>query len=736
MTRKKRKTSTRCPLRLHTPTDRAHMSHNSHIHSHRGMQRSLFSRDGLGYEGTVETPEADEKVGITIKHIRGLTLRADDDDNVLRNEFTSVCARTEPEASPLDKILDRVQKDIEVATKRIHAVTSTKFQMARDTSILVLGAARPLRSVLVEAMLVGGDDAADRCLDVALRVNAIAQSHALAIEAAPAREALEPIAIWLGEMEMEKNAHRHSFRLETVDRGPLVDLWAPLIDVAHVAGQTCSASLLECVRAQADTTHTQARASPCNRASTFARLIGAFVSGLIDATEEQCSHERVKACRGPARALMHMLRSHVDKGTDDDSEAPPASGYIERARADLVGPIYLSHGCRRDALGYMLALLATFDDRQTYVDDAATQKIIQMLYFGDTAHSAVFAGLNIVDFGTTIVAAARDTAAGEREPAPHQDDLLTRIWTHLPDLFDAILAHVDAWGIGSLALASRSHYARTIDAIKEDDARGDSRRLTGVALSGKVWLQRHGYGRTYDPKPKRFTPALDQGMLPGIKPLLLVCRTMAEAETVEPARRRLVARRVLATACSLNCGAAIVKCLDWMGIDLGPRTAKRIASGAALAGSLAFAAGYRASPTLMRVACTVSLWCARNSLWGSPCLSSGTRRIAVRLLVEKAVRGIKNWFGNSRFTRRQRRFGDLPGLVKFMCKFLSAMRPDIVECARDNERAIAGLRKIFHLAGMNLLAPGRNLPDAAQRAGLALALFDAVRLPSEFLGFI
>ncbi|QBZ81226.1 hypothetical protein pclt_cds_633 [Pandoravirus celtis] len=723
----------------------------------KGSQSSLFAKDGRGSMGLIETPEG-PAAGLTTQLVTAARRldsndpaqeAATDVDAVHAVPFLPTTATTTTAPSVLDDALGHIEQGAKAWENVIFSATfESGHREAHGMPITALDApctARPLKPALVDAMLSKGDAAIDRCMAVVSRIESLVHLCAATAttEDAFAGEMLGRVTTWLFDVV------RGEAKPARAD-----DPWMPMADVAYAAGRMCSAPLIECVRlaverrpaAQIDTieaprpTKSMSK-KPWYRAAQMARIIESFVSGLIDADQTQYSRERTKACRSPALALVRVLRPMVDRRRGAAIEA-----RIDRVRAVLIGAIDPLHTvltvaidqprrCRRDTLAYMLALLTTINLCYINADNAATQKVIEMLDFIDPTRSAALAGLDIT--GADIVNDSDDNSDGDDdgddggnpEPPRHQDDLLTAVSTHHPDLFLAILAHVDAWGIGSLALTSRSHYARIINAIEEDDTRADLRRLNGVALSGTVWLQRHGYAHAYDPTPKVITPTLDRGILPGLGPLLLLCRSMPTVETMDPAKWGCPLLATLAKACVLDCGGAIARCLDRLGFNLQPDGRRRLRYPVPLVASLAFWAGSCVSPTLMRIACTASLLWMRQSHRRAPRPLSHIQRVQIQLLVEKAVSGIKHWLALSRHAPHRRRFSDLPSLVEFLCKFLRAVRPDIGECGRRNERSVAGLRTIFRRAGMALLAPGHRRPMPVQRAALALALFDAVRLP-------
>lgn len=721
--------------------------HNSHgqMYHGKGSQSSLlFAKDGRGSMGLTETPEG-PVVGIMTKPVAA-THRLDSDDPALESvtdvgavHAVSCLSTTDTTAtSVLDDMLGHIEEGAK-ASQMVLCICRQWWPNKEACCALVTAldapcTACPLKTALVDLMLCKGDAALDKCMAVVSRIESLVHLCAATATAEDpfAGEMLGRVTTWLlkvvqGEAEPARAG----------------DPWMPMADVGYVAGRVCSAPLLECVYltverrpvAQIDTIEApqptkSTPTAPWYHAIQIACIIESFVLGLIDADQTQCTRERTEACRGPTLGLVRALRPKIGQSHRYVDVDAPARDRINRSRAVLADVVDRSHGYRRDALVHVLALLASIDRHYACTDDTATLKIIDTLDLVDPSHSAAFAGLDIIGAdianGGNNDGVSGDSDNVQHEPPHDQDDLLTAVSAHHTDLFLAILVHLDAWDIGSLALASRSHYARIIDAIKEDDIKGDSRQLNGVALSGTVWLQRHGYAGGYDPTPKVIVPTLDRGILPGLGPLLLLCRSMPTVEATDPTKRRLALLATLPKACVLDCGGAIVRCLDGLDIGLQPGVCKRYQRPAKLVTSLAIRAGSHASPTLMRIACTASL------LW----MRQSGRRIAsyrhcarVGMLMEKVVAGIDRWLQVSCLPHHGQRFGDLPGLVKFLCKFLRALRPDIRECGRQDERTIAVLRATFRREGMALLAPGHGRPMPAQRVALALTLFDAVRLP-------
>nr|UDO47387.1 dihydrofolate reductase motif-containing protein [Pandoravirus massiliensis] len=712
------------------------------MYNKRGGQCSLFAKGGFTYAGTVKTPEG-SAVGLMAKDIikaRGLKIS---DLELALAEVDGAHPASRPPTdttamapSVLDGIPERTKKGAEAAEKIVYSAAVAadgRYKAAREALVATIDAppaALPLKAALVEAMLFTDGASLDRRISAVSRIESVV--HLCAATATTndslASEMVMRVTIWLSEIVRGEVAPSRAG-----------DPWMPMADVAYAAGRVCSAPLLDCVRlaveqrpiVQIDSANTpqpnkSTSTSPWYHASQLARIIESFVSGLTDADQAQCSRERAEACRTPALGLVRALRPYMEESRYVDGAAPTRQ-RIDRMRAILTDVVDRAHGYRRDAFAHVLAMLTTVDRHHIRMDDTATAKTIDMLAFADPSRSAVLAGLDVM--GRDSIYDDRFGGGVDNGQPYRQDDILTAISTHHTDLFVAILARTDAWGIGSLALASHSHYARVINAIKEDDARVNSRRLNGVALSGAVWLQRHGYADSYKPTIKKITPTLDGTALTGLRPLLLLCRSMPTAESMNAAERSRDLLSILTKACVLDCGGVIARCLDALGVHLGPDTDKRHRHPFKLAASLAKRAGSHASPTLMRIACTASLLWMRRTHWHSPGLAHPRQRAQIRVLVKGVVAGIDQWLRDAWLPLCRSRFSDLPGLVRFLGKFLRALCPDISECGHSDGQTITDLQTTFRCEGMALLAPGHSRPMPAQRTALALALFDAVRLP-------
>nr|UDO47383.1 hypothetical protein [Pandoravirus massiliensis] len=691
-------------------------------------------------------PEADEKVRITIKYIQGFALRVDDDGDVSSTQCDGVvCAPTEPEASPLNRLLDQVQSDMEVATRLMHAATGGDCLIACDTSVLVFGAARPLRSVFLDAMLAGGDEAADRCMDVALRIETLGRSCARLTKDVRARKTMLPVVDYLVDAigMRARDTLVDSDRGQTVVRIAATDAWMPVVDIARAAGRTCSPMLLQRAHSEA-----RRRAQECTRITGSTRLareqeclmgrplhnyvtaamfaLKVFAEGMCNPMCGLVEHDWMSLCRGTLRSILRTLRRAIEVGRASFWPMP-ALDSIHGAREALALGVDVATGDRRGALVCTLALLTTIvsvHQEGVIEEDTPLKKMCLKLQDPtDPARAIVLEGLDIT--GTS------DDAAGsslDRQAAPchPQDDLLSRAWDHHPSIFTAILERVDPWDVGSVALASRTHYMRIVRLLRSQDC-DDTRPnggLVGTALSATIWVQRNLDSCAYEPVAERVEPSPGRGTLPDLRLLLFLCRFMTRLDAMDLNSHESRLMTGFTVACALRCGGAIARCIDRLGFNDVPCDLWQRREHESRIESLAGKAGFHASPLAMRVAIAESF---RLAAWNGRCPEGSAPNVRVGhtlFIVTAMMSGIVRGLYSAKAPISRCRSDDLSMLVDVLCTFLAGVRHDMDAGRTDMGTSIC---KTFRAKAMALLAPGIVLPEPSLRTRLALALLEASR---------
>ncbi|AJF97659.1 hypothetical protein TW95_gp0925 [Pandoravirus inopinatum] len=671
--------------------------------------------------------------------------------------------------------LRRAEEAIEAA-ETLFRLATARVQSSSMPASLVAALERkcgvfPLYNALVDAVTVGGDaNTINRCLGIALRVEALGRSYTQLRKKVRARPALGPVSAWLLRI-----ANGSAYVATPIDVAALAvvhvaesDQWMPVINIARAAGQTCSAPLLKraCteIRRRADQhTHVLANGGakswwlchttrrPTRDYAAIATIaLGAFAKGLTKPVDNAPSHDCMAMCRGPALALAREVQMAIDVACVHEWTVPLIDP-INQARAMLAPAIGTHTGDRRDALVYMLGLLTSVAvvcaDRARIGDDVPLQQIAS--YLGDPTnplHALALKGLNISGYDNAAAVAKPETIPGPVDPRPpcNQDDLLSALCGHHPDLFMSVLTLVDQWDIGSIALASRTHYAHVVTALREDDAAGVSRRLTGVALSGTFWFQQRVDSLVYDPVARLITPPSPpppaQESLPDLRVLLFLCRSMASRKHVGPCEMWSAGEsawyEAMAVACVLGCGDAIMCCIGWTGLvrrtdvwwnqDLHRRRIERLAE----------KAGFYGSPLMLHIAVTESLSAMARTEHG-PDYARARPICHIRSLVDRIicgiVEGLREPESEAYFRcrtgyspRHRRRLEGLPALVDILCAFLKGVRSDM-DSGRtdivDATYACVGFRR----AAMAVLAPGICLPMPQLRTRLGLALFAAAK---------
>ncbi|QBZ81227.1 hypothetical protein pclt_cds_634 [Pandoravirus celtis] len=670
--------------------------------------------------------------------------------------------------------LRRAEKAVEAAETLFHLATA-RVQPSTVPAHIIRALERrcgvfPLRKALVDAVTMGGDaDAVDRCLAIASRVEALGRSYTQLRKKVRARPALGPVSAWLLRI-----ANGSAYVATPTDVAALAvvhvaesDQWMPVINIARAAGQTCSAPLLKraCteIRRRADQhTHVLANGGakswwlchttrrPSRDYAAIATIaLGAFAKGLAKPVDNAPSHDCMAMCRGPALALARKVQVAIDVARVHEWTVPLVDP-INQARAALAPAIDAHTGDRRDALVYMLGLLTSVAvvcaDRARIGDDAPLQRLAS--YLADPTnplHALALKGLAVSGYDNAAAVAKPETIPGPVDPRPpcNQDDLLAALWEHHPDLFVGVLAHVDQWDIGSIALTSRTHYAHVITALREDDAAGASRRLTGVALTDTLWLQQRIDSLVYDPVAQPITPPppIAQESLPDLRVLLFLCRSMASRKRIGPCEMWSTGEsawyEAMAVACVLGCGDAIMCCIRWTGLAWHTdawwtnhgRHRKRIER-------LAEKAGFYGSPMMLHIAINDSLSAMPRAEHG-PNYTRARPICHIRSLVVDVVcgiiEGLREPESEAYFRRRtgysprhRRRLEGLPALVDILCAFLKGVRGDM-DSGRmdivDATYACVGFRR----AAMAVLAPGICIPMPQLRTRLGLALFAAAR---------
>ncbi|AVK75050.1 hypothetical protein pqer_cds_628 [Pandoravirus quercus] len=641
----------------------------------------------------------------------------------------------------IDVRLRRAAKAVEAAESIFQAAIADDGP-PQTTCPLLVGAIQEaptlfgLCSTLVDATLSGGDVAATRCLDVALRIEALGRSYARLAKDVRAREAMRPIRDYLfGTADI-----RMRVTDSVVDMADS-DAWMPVLDIARAAGQTCSPMLLQRAHAEArrraqESTRIITGTGRTKMCSAYRPLHGyaaatmlalkAFAKGMCDSRTTCSGDGWMDLCRGPARLVVRTLRRAIE--TARVSVCPmPALGPILKARTALTLAIDMTAGNRRHALVYTLGLLTTIvaahEGGGDIEDDPALQKLcLELQDPTRPSHAIALEGLEItsIDGGGAKDGADSGADVGASEVAPYlqQDDLLTRAWDHHPDLFTAIIARVGPWDIGSVALASRTHYARIVKVLRDEDGDvGPESGLIGTTLAGTVWLQRALDSRAYDPVARRIEPPPGQGTLPDLRLLLFLCRFMPCLGRAEHA-----SRIGLVVACNLECGGAVVRCINRLGfgeVDLMARRDREICLELT-----AREAGFRASPLALEVVIAES---CRAATWNERCpegsMPASSTAHALEI-VSDTVTGIMRGLASARTSAEPLRTIAFSALADVLCAFLKRMRGGTPHGGVD-----AGwgdhVARIFRRKAMSLLAPGIALPAPLLRTRLALALVEA-----------
>lgn len=474
------------------------------------------------------------------------------------------------------------------------------------------------------------------------------------------------------------------------------------------------------------------RVLPCDRLERIDTAIKDFAIGMLRVNASPPCFDSIDLCRGPVRLLARALRDAVASAHSLQSTMPNLSGADH---AQIAIRRYMDRAEPSEVIACMLGLLLSIDAPRVNVrdqsDDHALRAIAPIL--ADASHPLrriVLQCLDIVgtdaeDTNTNNGTDRDDYVAPPDDATYPQDDLVVRVYEHEPDLFIDILSHADPKSISALALTSRSHCALIARTLRDDDARGDARRLKRVALSGTLWLQDYTESGMYRPRAHVITPtSLDQAPLPKLRPILSACGLMARIEKLEERTDLLFSMHKLATACALGCGGAVARYLSAIKCELDPHTTGKRQL-AECRTRIAKCAGMYASPMMMRIAITAM------SRLISEHRSSRSRFMAldqiteIQSLVINAVSGIVRGFALP--STRRRSLPDLPALVDVLCAFLAAVRRDMDGHGWAGKYTFAKLRATFRRAALAVLAPGTSLPMPSTRIRLASALFEAAR---------
>ncbi|QBZ81225.1 hypothetical protein pclt_cds_632 [Pandoravirus celtis] len=615
-----------------------------------------------------------------------------------------------------------------------------------------------LNGTLADAAAAGDDVAMNHCLDIAMRMASLARAYGGLVDEILERDALRPVSAWLLQaIGALKHARESPLYREAriVAKLAGTDAWLPPLTIACVAGETCSAALLYCARIQAGRAFAQGLCidmSACDLPRSHSLplngrddsiwvdtlVLVAFARGVGGGRSSAVS---VDACadlhRGPMPTLVRGHKSAMDT-LNWHSRLNVNRDIIDTVAERLAHALDGHRGTTRDVIAYVLAsLVATrwasagpiLPPKKMTV---ATLKIASILGdLGDHSHAAVLDGLDIGGAEVQHVSRPCPPVAIERF---RQSDLLTRLWDHHPFLLVKVLSHVDACDIGSVALASSIHYARIIEALQEDDRKSPRRLSNGVALAGSLWLRQRHDGHPCDPEAEWITPSFDHGPLPGLRPLLFLCRRMPLLMSL-PQSDQTEIEAALAMACALGCGAAMTRCgrrlhdipkldePDPFIYDGPPCGAMALLQCSLLdPHDLARHAGLYGSPMLMRVAYTA--WPRVVSTGEANIrLMDKTHARLIGGLMDSVVDGIKKGFGRLDGPHADLFLVGLPALVEVICGLLLAVRRD-VDAHGPLPHRRAKLAKKLRDAGFAILAPGTRLAMPEARTGLALALFE------------
>lgn len=615
----------------------------------------------------------------------------------------------------------------------------------------------PLKGTLVDAASVGDVASMDRCLEIASRMASLARAYTGLTDRVLERNALRPVSAWLLQAA---DALKRALKMPLCLEAPIVaklagtDGWLPPLTVARIAGEVCSAALLDRAWFQALRAFEQGLCidiSECNLPQlrsvplggrndsiwTGTFVLAAFARGVID----QSSAAPPSACadlhEGPMPMLVHKHMRAMDT-LEWHARLEINTNIIDTLTAWLARAVDNCQGTARDVVAYVLASLAAARSASTDPVSAPKKMTAVALRIAsilgdpnDRARPVVLDGLGISP--TKIRPAGRPCSLVGTKRC-HQSDLLTLLWNHHPLLVVEMLSHVDAWDIGSVALTSTAHYARIIEAIQEDDTRFPRRLSSDIALAGTIWLRQRHCGIPCDPESESVTPSFSNGPLSGLRTLLFMCRRMPLVASVM-SDDEAIARATLAMACALECGAAMEHCARWL--DAVPRldwqrpvvydgppggVTERLQYSTIAPRALARQAGLLGSPMLMRVA--YSAW-PRDMPNGEATVRFMDKRHTkwIPRLMDGVVDGIKTGLGRLDDHNADLILIGLPTLVEVICGLLAAVRHD-VDVRGPLPHYRTKFKKELHGAGFEILAPGVDLAMPKVRTRLALALFE------------
>lgn len=612
----------------------------------------------------------------------------------------------------------------------------------------------PLERTLADAASASDDAAVDMCLEIASRMAALACAYGSLTEEVLARDILRPVSAWLLQAvdALKHMQEPWNDAAAIVAKLAGTDAWLPPMAVARAAGRACSTTLLgrACIGAeQAFTQGLCVDVSACdfsqprrpgvhdNPARVSVLVFLAFVSGMIDTRSAVPLDAWVDLRRGPMPMLVREIKRAAD--TTDLWWRCKAKCAVNRAMARLAEALNTQQGARRDAVAYVLSLLVAALRRRSVTDDAPEPKAMTTTALkiasilgdpADPSRSAVIDGLDVGAAEAQPHDRPRPPSVGQR---CCQIDLLTRLGDHHPLLFVEVISHLCAWDIGSVALASSTHYARIIVAVRDDDT-AETRRLSGVALSTTLWLRWCRDARPCDIEAETVTPSFDSGSLPGLRSLLLLCRRMPMLEASPGSWTDAILETTLAAACAVECGAAIARCADWLDYipkldgddsdanDEPHHVMATIRRSVVDRDDLARHAGLLGSPLPMRMACDM-LHSRPSDGEAHIRFVDGTQAKWLGRMIDKVVEGIRGGLDRVGDDRSDLFLAGLPALVDVVCGLLSAVQHDVnAHGPLPHDRA--KLKGIMRAAGFTLLAPGAHLAAPEARTRLALGLFE------------
>lgn len=668
-----------------------------------------------------------------------------------------------------------------LAAAQLHLDLATHKKCPGDIVIppldtLANGSAFDCEEIAAEAAALDDHRAIDRCIAIASRIEKLSWTFFFIDRADyDERSVVHYIALWLSHIgkvpvPAYKQSHPGYTALDS-------DAQLPCLGLTRAAGRACSCLLFDRARSislQALRCHWiitldgvtkvdrfYGRGSPlADEAHVAAHMLCAFVDGLLQAPITMGRDRAMEAARRVATVLVGPIvcfgvarpKSNMDgvlRAVEASYRAVCGAAATLKGRHIHDAAVYLT-----GALVAGIEALNTRSSTSSFYRSIAYESMVA--YHGvfallasatdSTTLDALVQGLDVKDYPEMRPPLPRgdihhmaDAHSGSGTSLPpvgrHADaacgaDILLSLWTHEPDIYIDILSHLDPWDVGSLALASRAHYAYVAASVRLNDAQQGRRLHPHLLLSaGRPMSCLDG---RIESLPERITPPpIDSDSLPDLAMVFFLCRTMPTVQGNLPYDRSSVPAAA-ARACLLGCGDALNRCvrsISYREPMQKPHTAwsYKCVAGVAekrkhLARQLGRAAGQHGSATLVRIAWHQSVLHGLTTDENGDDDLDAKRVFLDAKLLSNVVGGVLEGLGSRDARRRDLCARGLSAITAVLCDTLLSAVASRSALGHVSDDMMVRMRDACEVGALNLLAPGKALPAAAARIALAAAL--------------